>query len=70
VGKLTHAQRRILETARDYGHALAKTGTRSRSGGAISRMCDRLVELGLLTTPPHEITEAGRSVLSNPRGET
>jgi hypothetical protein len=62
--KLTAAQRRILETARDHGHALARTGMGSRAGGSIARMCDRLTALGLLTTPPHQLTNAGRAALA------
>lgn len=61
--KLTKAQKRALEHARDFGHAFARIAWRSRAGGAYSRMCDDLVRRGLLTKPPHELTHAGRSAL-------
>lgn len=65
-GELTEPQRKALIAARDYGHAFARFGTRGRAGGAYGRMCDRLVERGLLTTAPHQITEAGRTLISPP----
>jgi DNA-binding MarR family transcriptional regulator len=65
--RLTLAQRTVLVTARDHGHALANTGMRSRAGGAVVRMIDRLVMAGLLTKPPHKITAAGRKALMEHR---
>lgn len=62
--KLTKAQRDMLLAARDLGSALAHVGVRSRAGGAIWRMNQRLVERGLLEPDwPWAITPAGRALL-------
>lgn len=37
-------------------------GVRSRMGGAIRRMFDRMVGYGWITGPPFELTDAGREV--------
>lgn len=58
---LTATQRAALIRVRDNGPLAWCAG--SRAGGAVSRMFDRLAEKGLVTKPPHEITEAGRRAL-------
>ena len=62
--RLTTAQADGLRRVRDRGPDHWFAGVRSRSGGAISRMFEALVERGLATKAPHEITEKGRVVLA------
>ena len=65
--KLTRAQHDGLIRIRDKGPMAWSSGVRGRSGGAISRMFDRMAELGLCTRAPHQITEAGRQALAEPK---
>ncbi len=62
--KLNARQKEALIAARDKGGAFYVRG--SRAGGAIRRMCEALAARGLVeTSPPFNITDAGRSALSN-----
>lgn len=62
---VTRAQISVLKDAleHEHGSALSRLTVKSRAGGAISRLIDRLVEQGLLT-PEHQITAAGREALA------
>lgn len=60
---ITRAQRDALIRVRDRGPEAWAYGVKSRAGGATSRMFDRLVELGLVSKPPYEVTEAGHAAL-------
>jgi hypothetical protein len=60
--KLSAAQKRALKDARDRGNAFLGIGMGSRAGGAYARMCDRLLDRGLLTAN-YAPTEAGRRAL-------
>lgn len=62
--KLTSKQRAGLIRIRDRGPTAWCNG--GRTGGAISRMFDRMAAAGLCTRPPHEITDEGRKALEGP----
>lgn len=61
---MTRTQLEALRRIRDGGSG-AWCGGRRRSGGAVSRMFKQLVRLGYCSTPPHEITAAGRKLLQD-----
>lgn len=62
AGGLTRKQADGLRRVRDRGPYAWCEG-RGRAGGAISRMFARMVPLGLVNSPPHEITVFGIKVL-------
>lgn len=53
-----------LRRIRDGGAAAWADG-KSRAGGAVSRLFDRMVSEGLCTKPPHTITERGTKWLAS-----
>jgi len=61
--RLTTAQLDGLQRIRDQGPGAWCPGTKSRAGGAVSRMFDRMAVAGLCTPPPHTITPVGRKAL-------
>lgn len=62
AARLTDPQGLLLQRIHEYGPDAWATN-RSRTGGAVSRMADRLMVAGLLTGPPFELTFAGRKAL-------
>jgi hypothetical protein len=62
--KLTERQAFVLRAIHDHGPIGWLAGS-LRAGGARGRMCNRLVEHGLLTGPPYVITQAGRDILAS-----
>lgn len=56
-------QAEALRRIRDRG-SLAWCEGKGRAGGAVSRVFRRLVNDGLCTKPPYEITDAGRAWLN------
>lgn len=60
---MTRAQYFALKRIRDEGPSEWVRGVRSRAGGAISRMFDRMAEGGWCTTPPYKITTVGKRAM-------
>lgn len=61
--KLTIDQAHALRRIRDLGSMAWCEGVRARSGGAVKRMFKRMVDDGLCTGPPYQITTKGRGAL-------
>ncbi len=66
--KLTREQIEGLRRVRDGGPYAWCKG-RGRAGGAVSRMFERMADMGLVTRAPHEITEKGRVALASTERE-
>ena len=60
-----HQRRWLMEAAQLKPTQFLRVGARSRGGGSIRRMFERLRGDGLLKGPPWKITAAGRKALAD-----
>ena len=63
--ELTKPQLLALLRIRFGGPSAWCDGTKSRAGGAISRMFNRLVARGYVTGPPYQLTAKGRQATAH-----